>query len=160
MSCPSYLKTILCALLLMSGPTVWACEPCIRQYDLDASFAAADFVLIVEKTRDGPRTDQGYGWGGPDWIEVAVKETLKGRELPSHIKVNSFDGQCVLGFDLEKGRDYVILVKELRSSTKRYRFTSVYKGCGVKALEVDGDYILIDGGRWTFDEVRGMMTNP
>ena len=136
-----------------------ACTPCSRQYDLDETLAAADFVIIAEKKRDGPRTDQGYGWGGPDWIEIRVKETLKGRELPRSLKVNSFDGQCTYGFQLQQGRDYILLVKEQRATKKSYRFTSVFRGCGVQSLEMDGDYVIINGGRWTMAEFQDKLNS-
>ncbi len=152
-----FLAVAVVSILCGNTALVWACTPCKQDYDLSASLAEADFIILVEKLRDGTATDSGHGWGGPDWIEVAIKGSLKGRRLPPRIKVNSYDGQCVYGFDLDKGREYVLLLKEIDESKKQYRFDSVFRGCGVKALEVEDDYIIINGARWTVEEFESLI---
>lgn len=64
------------------------CPVCKEEYDLASSLAEAEFILLVELKREGPRNDNGEGWGGPDWVEVEVKGRLRGRRLPPRIKVN------------------------------------------------------------------------
>lgn len=134
-----------------------ACEPCREEHDLVSSMQAAEFILLVEKTRDGTRNDDGYGWGGPDWIEVKIKGSLKGRRLPPIIKINSYEGQCLRGFKLDKGKEYVVLLREIQSAKTQFRFDVVLKGCGTKSLPVEEDYIVVDGARWTVEEFESLL---
>lgn len=149
---------LLAVSLTVSGVSAQGgCPVCKQEYDLAASLAASEFILLVELKREGPPNDGGAGWGGPDWVEVEVKGSLRGRRLPPRIRVNFWEGQCAKGFDLEFGQEYVLLAKEMEVSRKQYRFDVVLNGCGVKSLPVQGDFIVIDGVRWTVEEFESLL---
>ncbi|MCA9402456.1 MAG: hypothetical protein KC897_01630 [Candidatus Omnitrophica bacterium] len=157
MRIPKICTALTALLLLVSGADAQTCPVCKEEYDLASSLAEAEFILLVELKSEGPRNDNGEGWGGPDWVEVEVKGRLRGRRLPPRIKVNFWEGQCAKGFDLEYGQEYVLLVVEKEMSRKPYRFDVVLNGCGVKSLPVEDDFIIINGARWTVEEFESLL---
>ncbi len=126
-------------------PASNACEPCAKILSFEESVREADLIVIGQKISEGPRSDFGEGYGGPDWIEVKIGQVLKGEVSVEKIKVNSWDAMCDYGIVLEQDRSYVMLLKQRKVSDEDYQYDAVNYGCGVKAYALQGDLINFNG---------------
>lgn len=123
----------------------YACQPCAKILSFEESVKEADLIIIGQKISKGPRSDFGDGYGGPEWIEVEIKQVLRGKMSAARIKVNSWDAMCPYGIIAENDKDYVMLLKQREVTHEDYQFDAVNYGCGVKTYVLDGDHINFDG---------------
>lgn len=123
----------------------YACQPCAKILSFEESVNEADLIIIGQKMSEGPRSDFGEGYGGPDWIEVKIKQVLKGEISAAKIKVNSWDAMCPYGIIVENDKDYVMLLRQREVTHEDYQFDAVNYDCGVKTYVLEGDYINFDG---------------
>lgn len=154
--------TVIIALLgAVWTPTGYACEPCMQIHNLEESLVAADAVVIGTKIGEAPYAALNRGPGGPDWIEVRIRRTLKGEDLPSVIKINAWDGMCAYGFLLEENKDYLLLLAGTDLDGQETQFQAVFYGCGVKAFEVAHGHVLLSEDEVPLAEFkRRWFTDP
>jgi hypothetical protein len=119
---------------------VFACQPCASTLNLEQSIAKSDLIIVGQKVADGPRSDFGEGYGGSDWIEVRVIETLKGSAPSVKIKINSWDAMCAYGIIVNDDRNYLMLLQ------KRENFyDAVDYGCAEKSYLVENSQVDLNG---------------
>jgi hypothetical protein len=123
-----------------------ACEPCFRILTLEETAEAADLVIIGRLARKGPSTGD-YPQGGPDWIEVQVLETLKGKPKEKRIRVNSWDGMCNYGIILPDKRDYIIFLAE---GEELYKAVDI--GCAAKQFPIENGMVMLETESVSLDE--------
>jgi len=147
-------NSIIIILFLVFGmaPASYACEPCAKILNFEESVKEADLIIIGEKISEGSRSDFGEGYGGPDWIEVKIKQILKGEIEAERIKVNSWDAMCSYGILVESDKSYVMFLKRRDVTHEDYRFDAVNYGCGVKTYAVENNLINIDGENISVDD--------
>lgn len=129
------MRYLLAALLALCAGSAFACEPCPKNYSLEESLAQADLVLVA--SIDAPVTvnDQLPH----DNLIADVKLVLKGAWHGGHIQLRSTYGMCNYGFAPTDG-DALLLIEY---NGKEY--TTVLGGCGVKALALKNNNVIIDG---------------
>jgi len=108
-------------LLIVMTARVYACEPCAVALDFEQTVRQADLIIVGQKVLDGPRTDFGEGYGGPDWIDIEILEILKGEESKKRIKVNGWDAMCSYGIVIDKG-EYIIFLKRRDVPDEDYQY--------------------------------------
>jgi len=139
----NYIISLFILFLIFGIASVsFGCEPCAKYLSFEESVEEADLIIIGHKISEGPRSDFGEGWGGPEWIEVKVKLVLKGETEAEKIKVNSWDAMCGYGITVDNDKDYVMLLKSIEGYQQ---FDAVDYGCGVKTYVLEGDLINYDG---------------
>ena len=140
----SWTPCFIVALGVVSGlsASCWACEPCPRILGLEETAQRADIVLIGRKVKEGPRSNPARAPGGPEWIDVAVEQVLKGTVSAKTIHVNSWDGMCQYGIVM--GADTsVLFLRAPVMRAGRIEYGSVDNGCSVTALPMrDGQVIV------------------
>ena len=119
-----------------------ACEPCLEVLTLEETAAAADLIIIGKKVGEGPRTDDGEGWGGPEWIEVQVIEVLKGKVDQTTIKVNSWYGMCAYGIIIQDKREYLIFLHKPDSPQDETQYAPVEWGCAVTRYPIEDSIVI------------------
>jgi len=123
--------------LLVEANRARACEPCIEILSLEDTAARADLVIVGRWKEDGPSTGD-FPNGGPDWNDVYVVETWKGRVEDDIIRVNGWDGMCDFGFtfhadDPPGSTRYLMFLQKGEDM-----YYPVEYGCSVKQLTIEG----------------------
>lgn len=130
---------LLTVLVLFALPDqAKACEPCEAILSLEDTAAQADLVIIGRLTKEGPATDDGEGWGGPEWIEIEVVEVFKGRPSGEQVRVNSWSGMCPYGITLNDANEHLIFLQETSGG-----YDAVNYGCAVKQLTIQEGRVII-----------------
>ncbi|MGD8457153.1 MAG: hypothetical protein PVF83_12275 [Anaerolineales bacterium] len=136
----------LLILLLAFASPARACEPCYRILTLEETAEAADLIIIGKLAGEGPSTGD-YPHGGPDWIDVQVLETLKGKPS-AMIRVNSWDGMCAYGIILPDKQDYLIFLEEGEEL-----YNSVEIGCSTRQFPVMDEMVVLENETVPLDEL-------
>lgn len=129
---------------LVSSPA-FACQPCAKTLNLEETIKKADLIIVGQKVADGPRSDFGEGYGGSDWIEVKIIETLKDSAPSAKIKVNSWDTMCPYGIIVNDSRNYLMLLQKRISSEESYQYDAVDFGCAETSYLVENNQINFNG---------------
>lgn len=134
-----WLLFLLAVFFLLALPDqAKACEPCESILSLEDTTAQADLVFIGRLAAEGPATDDGEGWGGPEWIEVDVVEVYKGRPSGERVRVHSWSGMCPYGIILNDQSEHLIFLQETSSG-----YDAVNYGCAVKQLSIEEGRVII-----------------
>ena len=132
----------------------YACEPCTKVLSFEESVKEADLIVIGKNIT---LESNSRKIGGPEWIEVEVREVLKGKIDANKIKVNSWDGMCGYGIVIDQSNDYVILLKKREIPNGEYQFDAVNFGCGVKEYVLKGNYVDMDGNEISLSEFKSKL---
>jgi len=135
---------LLTAILLLSAKTACACEPCSKTLDFDETARKSNLIIIGQKIADGPRSDFGEGYGGPDWIEVKITKIFKGNSSKDTIKVNSWDGMCPYGIVVDD-KPHIMFLQKRSSIEENYEYDAVDYGCSVHTLPAENNKITYKG---------------
>jgi hypothetical protein len=142
--------------LLVEANTTRACEPCFEILSLEESAAKADLVIVGRRKEDGPSTGE-FPNGGPDWYDVYVVETWKGKAEDDVIRVNGWDGMCLFGFDFQSddppgSTRYVMFLQESEDI-----YYPVEYGCSVKQLIIEGQQAKFDESSVNLDDLANQL---
>lgn len=126
------------ALLVAIGGQALACELCPLDYrtDLSGSIAEADIIVYAERDYADYENDGDQ----PEIIDLFVHNVLYWSLGSSSIMVYSWIGMCPYGLTINDSRQYIIFLE--KGDQDIYR--PVYQWCGVKALPVVDDKVIID----------------
>jgi hypothetical protein len=124
-----------------------ACEPCYRILALEETAEAADLIIIGKLAREGPSTGE-FPHGGPDWIEIQVLETLKGKPGAKKIRANSWDGMCAYGILLPDKQEYLIFLAEGEE-----HYNAVEIGCSAKQYPIEDGMVVLEEETIPLDEL-------
>jgi len=131
---------------LLLASQAYSCEPCMEIFDLQKTSQKADLIIIGQKTGEGPRSDFGEGYGGPDWITVKIIKGIKGA-VSGEIKVNSWDAMCEYGIAVDDKTYVMFLKKESRHDDHDY--DAVNYGCSIKTYPFENNMVIFDGKKIT-----------
>jgi hypothetical protein len=134
-------KTLFLIAIIFSipNPAAYGCEPCAQSLNLRQTIAQSDVIIMGQKIQDGPLNAAGT----PEWIEVSVKEVLKGTVTEDPIKVNSWNGMCPYGIVVDELPYMMFLVKR-ESSHEGYLYDAVNSGCAVKTFLVENNNVDVE----------------
>jgi hypothetical protein len=123
--------------LLVEANSARACEPCLEILSLEDTAAQADLIIVGRQKEDGPSTGD-FPNGGPDWYDVYVVETWKGKAKDDIIRVNGWDGMCLFGLDFQSdgppsSTRYLMFLRDGEDM-----YYPVEYGCSVKQMTIEG----------------------
>lgn len=144
---------------VLVSPAV-ACEPCSEIWDFARTAAVADLILVAREN-PAPKPTPPPGQpppDGPDSIKIDIEQVLKGEESRQTIVVNSWDGMCPYGIQLEPGSHVVLLRKRNdRQQWDDVEFDSLNNGCALKSLPIKDGKVELEGKSLTLDELRSLL---
>lgn len=133
---------ILTIILLTAQPT-HACQPCAESFDWIETARSADVVVVGRKLDESAEEDAG----GPDWIDLMVDDELIGTAISEVVRVNSWDGMCPYGVQINGREPHIVFLKSANLSRTRAHYTAVAQGCGAKALPIVDDHVVVNETR-------------
>lgn len=134
----------------------FACQPCAKKLDFSGSLKAAELVIVGAKLGQHADLDGGIPQG-PEYIQVRVKQVLKGTPSGAEIKVNSWDAMCSYGIVVDN-RDYLMLLVSETSSHDGSEYDAVNNGCAVKQLLVEDRKVQIEGKELSVSDVKTLIS--
>ena len=143
--------------VLITTSIVYACEPCTNTLNFEETVNKSDLIIVGQRIGEGPRSDFGEGYGGPDWIKVRIIEILKGSSQDTMIKVNSWDAMCSYGIIINDNKNYVMLLQERESIEEEFQYDAVDFGCAQKTYSVENNEIDFEGNKISIDEFTNKL---
>jgi hypothetical protein len=141
-------KSFLCAVFVcvVAFPAM-ACSPCAGTLSLEETIAAAELVVLAERTDYKEGEVSATEPSGPEFIRVRVLKTLKGTAPDSELNVHSWYGMCPYGIYLgNKMQAVIYLVK------KEDAFDSVGSGCAQQTNDVVDGQVQVRDKKIPMDE--------
>ncbi len=137
----SFFITGIIFTLLLRTSFVYACEPCPETLNFEETVEKSDLIIISQRT-DYWQYEQKV----PDSINVKIIEVLKGDINQNQITVNSWDGMCPYGIDVDD-KIYIMLLQK-----RDNQYDAVNFGCSVKTFLVENNMVDFDGNTITLDD--------
>ncbi|MBI4441227.1 hypothetical protein HY639_03600 [Candidatus Woesearchaeota archaeon] len=134
-----------------------ACEPCVSKLDLTETARQADVIIIGKRVGAAPYAE-GKGPGGPEWVDIAVSQTIKGQSGQDILRVNSWDGMCPYGIVI--GNNSYVLFLQKRQNADGFQYDAVNSGCAEKAFVVENGVVDIQGEKKEWGSFRTMIGLP
>lgn len=139
-------KMVFLASVLVFAAEAQACSPCPKQYTLQESLKEAE-VLVIGTRTTLLSADEKTQAGGPETIQIAVEETLRGDVAPKQsVEALAWQGMCPYGMVVRVGQRMLMFLKRMPPGTvtdtqgqliTRPTYRAVYGDCGIKALALD-----------------------
>ena len=152
---------ILFGVFALSPSMIFACEPCARILNLQETINASDLIIVGQKVAEGPRTGGPKDVSGPDWIKVKIVKTLKGQTNLKEITINSWDGMCNYGIDVDD-KTYIMLLDREGDPSGDHDYNAVNYGCAMKTFPVQDETVELEGRKISLLDFSSMIneSNP
>lgn len=138
---------------LLTPHLALACEPCAQRMDWMQTAKAADVIVVGRKFDDGPNT----GSGGPDFIDLKVDDELVGVAISEVVRVNSWDGMCPYGVQINNGDPHIVFLRTTNLAKTKAHYSAVSQGCSATAFPIIDDYVVMGKTKMPLDQFKAKL---
>ena len=132
---------IAAILLTFISSEIHACEPCAKILNFEETIQRADLIIVGKKISEGPLAGPENFQVGPDWIEFKIMDVLKGESRKKIIKINSWNGMCPFGIQIDSG-NHMLFLTSLENAVDAVQYDTVNFGCSVKTYPIEGEIVV------------------
>jgi len=144
-------------LLSFSNSEVHACEPCSKILNFGETVQQADLIIVGEKSANGPSVMMNQFPDASDWIDIKIFDILKGQEKKKRIRVNSWDGMCSYGIDIDDGK-YIIFLEKREVDHETYQYDAVNYGCSIRIYSIKDDIVVFGDEQILMGQFTGKLS--